>query len=235
MTPKPSLPQPSDCQAFERALQQVLDRECTIETIDRSHAGECLDCQALFAATESLMAGLERMADFPMPPNLGERIELAVAKDYRRRQTARWAGRGAVAALVAAILLVVVGNAPWQSRPSEREIVQPSPAFHSPDLNSIPDASNRVSDRVAEAGSALASITRKASDQALTPTRTFVPPDKVSFTGPTLPGGLEPAADSLAGMPESARAGFEPVTSGARRAVNLFLRDTGLGTARPKS
>ena len=47
--------------------------------------------------------------------------------------------------------------------------------------------------------------------------------------------GIEPAAESLAGMPEAARSGIEPVADKTRRAVNLFLRDVGLGPpAKPK-
>jgi hypothetical protein len=93
-----------------------------------------------------------------------------------------------------------------------------------------------VADRIADAGSALAAMTRKASDQALSPTRTLKPAgETVTFAPADLPPGVEPAAESLTAMPEAARSGLEPVTSGARRAVNLFLRDTGFASVRPKS
>ena len=53
-------------------------------------------------------------------------------------------------------------------------------------------------------------------------------------TAGALPG-VEPATESLAGMPEAARSGIEPVADKTRRAVNLFLRDVGLGSpAKPK-
>jgi hypothetical protein len=93
-----------------------------------------------------------------------------------------------------------------------------------------------VSDQFAEAGSAVVAITLRARDQTVNPTRTLFPPPEVVAVPTTgaLPG-IEPAAESLVGMPEAARSGLEPVTDKTRRAVNLFLRDVGLGpSARPK-
>jgi hypothetical protein len=93
-----------------------------------------------------------------------------------------------------------------------------------------------VSDRFAEAGSALVAITNRAREQTVNPTRTlFPPPEAVTVPTARAVPGIEPAAESLAGMPEAARSGIEPVADKTRRAVNLFLRDVGLGeSAKPK-
>jgi hypothetical protein len=56
----------------------------------------------------------------------------------------------------------------------------------------------------------------------------------VPLSVPGVPG-VDPASESLAGMPEAARSGIEPVADKTRRAVNLFLRDMGVGPpAKPK-
>ena len=228
MTPLLPESQPPDCVEFTTSLQRVLDREISIESASRLHAFDCANCRTLLAAVETLAAGLEKLPFKPVPAELAERIVTASVRDYRRRRAVRRTG---VACAVAAALLVVVGTqVASRTETPAHEVAKTEPTHRSPE----PVAPERVSDRFAEAGSALASMTRKASEQALTPTRTLVPsPDQVSFSPTDWPAEVEPAADSLAGMPEAAKSGLEPVTTGARRAVNLFLRDTGL--ARPKS
>jgi hypothetical protein len=76
-----------------------------------------------------------------------------------------------------------------------------------------------------EAGSAVVSLTRKASDDTLAPARNLF-----STRAASKPPAGRPSADlpeAITELPESAKAGLEPLTNTARRAVNLFIRDVG--------
>jgi hypothetical protein len=79
-------------------------------------------------------------------------------------------------------------------------------------------------ERLAEAGSAVAALTRRAADETLDRAQNLLRP-------PTLPKPadpaerLEPAFRSLAEVGTSAAAGIEPIASSARRAADLFWHE----------
>lgn len=229
-TPRPDdLPtpdRPAGCAAFEAVVNAVLDRDLGPDALERDHPASCAECRALAVAARQLLG-----APFPRPdPPSGStgRIVAAAVRDRRSRRRLRLVG----AALATSLLLVGMAYLlrPTPTEKHEFVHVPPTPPV-------VPEAHPpRVSDRFAEAGSALVAITNRAKEQTVNPTRSLFPPAEsiaVPMAG-TLPG-IEPAAESLAGMPEAARSGMEPVTDTTRRAVNLFLRDIGLGPpARPK-
>jgi hypothetical protein len=78
-------------------------------------------------------------------------------------------------------------------------------------------------DGLAEAGSALAGLTRRAAAETVGRGRVLFPP--VELPPPALDVTLDPAVrplgDARAGLAE----GLEPVATSARRAVNLFWRE----------
>jgi hypothetical protein len=85
---------------------------------------------------------------------------------------------------------------------------------------------------VREAGSALTSLTNRTADEVVEVTRKMIP-NVPTPTFPTIdPMGtiVEPPGRSLAQAGQAVADGLEPVTSSARRAVGLFLRDVPLGT-----
>jgi hypothetical protein len=232
MTPAPPRPddrpdrpdRPADCAAFESVVNAVLDRELGPDALDGDHPAACPECRALAAAARQLLD-----APFARPQaasGFGEQIVAAVVRDRRARRRRRLVG----VALAASLLLgaAVVLLRPPAAGPREFVHVPPAPPV-------VPEAPPpRVSDQFAEAGSAVVAITRRARDHTVNPTRTLIPPPE-SMAVPTALPGIEPAADSLAGMPEGVRSGIEPVTDKTRRAVNLFLRDVGIGAApKPK-
>ncbi|HET6575084.1 MAG TPA: hypothetical protein VFG68_15865 [Fimbriiglobus sp.] len=228
MTPVPlqpdeSLDRPAGCAAFEAVVNAVLDGELGPDALESDHPAGCRECRASATAARQLLGAPLAL---PTPPHgLAERIVITAMRDRRARQRRRLVGLALAAS-------VVVGTAAFLLRPSPvepREIVQLPPPLV------VPEAPPpRVSDRFAEAGSALLAITNRAKDQTVNPTRTLIPPPE-SISVPTALPGIEPAAESLAEMPEALRSGIEPVTAKTRRAVNLFLRDVGLGTpAKPK-
>lgn len=231
MTPTP--PHTIDCPAFEAVVQRVLDRELGPEALDGPHPTACAECRRLAMSAKVLASGLDRMRGRPqVEAARTDRIAAAAAWDSRFRSRVKWAGRTAAFALAASVLVAVALLGPWAGGTKAPEIVRRPEPLPQPAPTPAPE---RVADRVADAGSALASITKKASDRTLTPTRNlFPPPERVSLPDSTLAATVEPAAESVASMPQSAKSGIEPMTTGAKRAVNLFLRDTGIAP-KPKS
>jgi hypothetical protein len=230
----PTPPPAAGCAAFEAMVQSVLDRGLSPDALHAGHAAGCPDCRALAAATRRLLDAAPHVAG--PPPGLSDRIVAAALWDRRVRRRRRFAG-AALAAVAASLL--IAGGAVYYSRPVPNggpDVAQAPPT--PPPAPKVPEAPPpRVSDEFAEAGSAVVAITRKATDQAVAPTRTLLPPPGVVSVpvADALPG-IEPAAESLAGVPEAARSGIEPVADKTRRAVNLFLRDVGIGQqAKPKS
>ena len=82
-------------------------------------------------------------------------------------------------------------------------------------------------------------LTRRTAEETVAPVQVLVPAvAPVDLDGgPMVPGvpDADPAVESLARIPEAASAGLEPVAESAKRAVFLFLRDTGLAAAEPTS
>jgi hypothetical protein len=76
-----------------------------------------------------------------------------------------------------------------------------------------------------ELGGAVASLTSQTADETMGQTRWLVP----RMSSPSLPKvdleSIEPPTRPLREAGEGVSAGLEPVTSSARRAVDLFLRE----------
>ena len=200
MTPPPT--DTPECEAFRRAVAEMVDP-------DPTHPKTCADCRR-YASSARAIIGL---ADLPRPtPTAGfsNRVVIAALRERRVRAYRRvGAGLAVAAGLIVAVVL---------SRPKpEPQYVQVQPP-------------ERVEDRLADAGSALAALTRRTADDVIGPARSLVPTlDAPTFSAAGfVPSEAEPAVEALAEIPQAAQAGFEPVTNSARRAVALFLRDTGL-------
>lgn len=222
---------PTNCAAFEELVQRVLDRELPLATLDTPHSATCPECRDLASAARLLAGVSVSVTKFAPPVELADRVTDAVRGDYLTRRRWRVAGRAVAAAALAASVLI---GAALIVQPTEPLEVVEAPPRQLP--NPVPVPAPRVADRFADAGSALASITRKATDQTVAPTRQLFPTPAAPFSPmPEIPG-VEPAAESLASVPSAAKAGFEPLATTTRRAMNLFMRDTGLATApKPKS
>jgi hypothetical protein len=233
MTPEPPTPDPTPpaaaaCAAFEAVVQRVLDWELGPETLDGPHPNGCPDCRGLAGAVRLLLSAPVPLPSAPV--GLTDRVLAAVQDDRRVQVRVKWAWRTAGLALAASVLL-----AGYLGFSSEPPADRPDVAQNDPPKNPVPspEPPPRVSDQVADAGAALAAITRRARDQTVTPTRNLIPPpDAVELPMADVPG-VEPAAESLAGVPQAAQSGVEPVARTTRRAINLFLRDTGLAPAKP--
>ena len=214
----PNLDPAPECTAFEAVVQRVLDGELSHDRLGDRHSQTCSACRDLLKATAAFAA-------FPTPvptPSVGlnRRVLLTVIHDRRQRRQRRLFVGGSALAMAACLFISLgIDFIPSGSTPTPElvEVTPKPPAVNTP----------RVSDQVAEASSALTALTRRATEQAMRPTRSLFPVDPMAVPQIDLPVTLEPATESLVALPSAAKSGLEPITDGTRRAVNLFLRDVG--------
>jgi hypothetical protein len=156
---------------------------------------------------------------------MNDRIVSLVLSEVSARQQSRkrWSRRFALAASL--LLAVALGYSLWQSHrgpgsSDSDELVKtqqkPSPAQGPPSLN------------IQEAGNTLVALVNRTADETVGQGRVLLPrgvstPD-LSSSEAWQPN-LEPGTQSLREAQQGVAVGFEPVTSSARRAVNLFLRE----------
>lgn len=227
---------PPTCRAYVAVVHAVLDRERSPADMANGHAAACDSCRELAAAARAFLGAYPLPLSVP-PPGLTDRIVAGVAQDTRVR-TRRRVGAVMAFALTASVLgLGVYLSSRGGGEPNDAPVAvvtgPPAPGRPAPPV----EPPRRVEDQIADAGSALAAITARVADRAFTPTRHLVlPAETVALPREVLPPMSEPFAESLAAVPQAAQASLEPVAGTTRRAVNLFLRDFGMGPpAKPNS
>jgi hypothetical protein len=215
-----------ECSEFQHELQRRLDGDGTGDGADiERHLAVCSSCRELQALSSRLIQALDGQVA-PVPPGgMNDRIVSLVLREASARQQARkrWKRRLAVAASL--LLAVALGYSLWQSRPrsgsSDPDALvkteeKPTPSQARPSLN------------IQEAGNTLVALVNRTADETVGQGRVLLPrgvstPD-LSSSEAWQPN-LEPGTQSLREAQEGVAVGFEPVTSSARRAVNLFLRE----------
>jgi predicted anti-sigma-YlaC factor YlaD len=236
-----------NCTECQERLQALLDGEAHRPAEVEAHLAGCAECRGLDTAARRLQGAL-RLATPPAPPaDLRQRITLAVCSDQRGRRRLRRGVFLAAACGVAASLLVGLAGLPAGSgRPSHvaqawtavREFFFGPTYLDLTDIDLAPDAVVEVvperetqagaslSENMAEATSAVASLARRTADetvsngQLLVPPVTLPMPDQQSVASP-----LDPPAESLRQAGRGVAVGLEPVTSSVGRALDLFRRD----------
>jgi hypothetical protein len=206
------VPNPHDCDAAMAVLHRWLDRESIgVPPEVAAHLSACVECRERFAASGQLATAMIREESLPVPPLLTERIVAAVLTDRQHRRRQQWRMAGAALAIAASIA-VVIGLA-WPSGSS------PNPA---PAIVKAPEPTGPgVQKEFAEAGEAVASLTRRAATDVAGIGKQLVPP----VQSPTWPPDLEPAAKPFEEAGAALADGFEPVTTSARRAARLVWRE----------
>lgn len=210
---------PPGCVAYRATINRVLDGDLPSARLADGHLVGCPECAGLASLARVLLQATPVVTP-RFPDRLADQIVIGAMRDRRRRRLA-WTGSSALVA--AGVLMAGYLALPQPANPNRPEIAR------APEVSPTP----RVGDQLQEAGAALASLTRAATEPVVAPVRLLPPSEVVRFANVD-PPAVEPAADALAGMPTAAKAGLEPMTSTARRAVNLFLRDTGLAAGKPK-
>ncbi|HZT83613.1 MAG TPA: zf-HC2 domain-containing protein [Gemmataceae bacterium] len=220
----------ADCQ---RLLHERLDGATPDRAALEGHLAECPQCAPWHAAAGLLEQGLRLATPPAPPPALADRLVAAVLADRRRR--ARRRRFVAAAALAAGLLLAALALRLWP-RPAGEPVDPPDVADVRPvrpaaDAGGSPDPvgppAPSLRDSVAEAGDAVASLTRKTADETMGPTallRPMAPWPPLDDEDPLTPA-LEPPARSLREAGQGVSSGLEPVAASARRAIGLFLSE----------
>ena len=204
------------CLECMELLQQMLDEGgVTTPPPVAAHLQACPDCRDRYAAAAKLARALNREPCIAVSPLFTARITSAVLADGRRRQRRRWLGY--VGSAVAAGLLIAVG---LRSLPHEPPDSAPAPV-----AEKDADASEpvRLRDSLAQARSAMASMTSRTADETVGPARHLL----ASITKPDwrkLPPMDQPAR-SLQEVGQGVSAGFEPVTTSAHRAFDMLIHN----------
>ncbi|MGH7225792.1 MAG: anti-sigma factor family protein [Gemmataceae bacterium] len=219
-----------NCDLAHDLLQQCLDGS-PIESPDwLAHLRDCTECRALASAGRRLQDGLQ-LLDAPRPPaELAARIAEAVRLDRwqaRRRSRLRWA---VGVALAAGLLLALTLRFGWHGRPTGTE-THPSESVAKNTSAPQTKPAPTLRESAAELGEVFAALTSQTADETVGQTRQLVP----SVPSPLWDGfEIRPTMKSptrpLREAGESVSEGFEPVTTSARRAVGLFLRELPMET-----
>jgi len=218
-----------NCSEFQNWLQERLDGEAANGNDTDGHLPVCSSCRELEAAAGRLVRVLKTRVP-PMPPSeMTDQIVSLVVSDlaYQHQIRKRWNRRLATTAALAAsvVLAIAWGYSWWQTNrkpgPSNPELVATQEEKSAP-------AQPRPSLNIQEAGSAFVALVNRTADETVGQGRVLLPQ---GVSAPALSASqdwqpsLEPGAESLREAQEGVALGFEPVTSSARRAVNLFLRE----------
>jgi len=206
---------------IQRLMDGVLSPEdrCALE----AHIAVCHACRELQAAARCLLEGL-RAQIAPAPPDgLEQRIYQTVFRQSRQRYRLRrlvFAG-----AMAAGILAAVTAGFIWKSRTDKQ--TSSGLAMRSVPLDK-PKPSPSINQSVEEAGKAVLAMTRRAADETVGQSRMLLPqilPETPATGIPEIEPLLEQPSRSLREIQTGMTAALEPVTSSARRAMDLFLRE----------
>jgi anti-sigma factor RsiW len=184
------------------------------------HLAACPACREWHALAQHLDEGLRGLPAPVAPVGLTQQIVRSVLAEQQARRRLR---RLRFAAALAAAVLLVVFLRDLRPHPTG------PPAFPEPSGGSLSVAppSPSLPDSMAEAGSAVAALTRRVADETVEETRLVLP------RGETLPlpdagvlqQTLTPPARSLQEAGQVVSAGLDPVVTSAQRAVVLFWRE----------
>jgi hypothetical protein len=196
-------------------LQRHLDGEPLDALALERHLRQCPVCQELYAASQRLREGLQQLPA-PVPPaGLAGQITRRLLADRRRALRIRLV---TAATAVAAGLLVAIGTVLYVPR-ARTPVEQPGPA--------VVQAAPSLQEQVGEVGLAVASLARRAADETLTTTRSLLP--EVPLPAPReatdAPARAPDSEKTLREVQKGVSAGIEPVTTSARRAFGMFVRD----------
>jgi hypothetical protein len=230
-----------NCSQSQDLLQRRLDGEPIADrTALDAHLAQCLECRGLHAAAGRLKDGL-RLLRVPAPPVALNSNIVAVALEERRSRVLKqrlWmAGAALAAGLLVAVVLDLSKGRPlnelllalgWIKAEPMQSLPPPDPeplAVLPREMPAVPS----LRDSVAEASSAVVALTRQTVDQTREQSRIIT--DALPMTTP-LPGleaappALDPPVQSvLQDAGQKVSLGFEPVTSSARRAFSMFVRE----------
>lgn len=231
-----------NCSEAQDLLQRRLDGEALTDraALDR-HLAACDECRSLHTAAGALETGLRLLPAVAPPVHLQALLvaSLLAERNARQSRRRRWLTTTALAAsllLAFGIGLAVTGSES-ASRFFERQFAgwygpvatPPAPVTTTPATAETPPEGPSIRDGVAGAGTAVVSLTLRTTEETVEQTRLLT--GTLPSTTINLREALPPPQDQppLAVWQETGQrvtTGFEPVTSSARRAFRMFVRET---------
>jgi hypothetical protein len=216
------------CPECDELLRQRLDGQAGFNRQGLElHLAWCAPCREWHQAAQLLEDGLCALPRPTAPADLTERIILRVTAD--RCQRLRWQRRAVVAAAAACLLLTPLAVSLLGLLAGHSPAPAPAVTARPPVTPATPGPS--VQDSVAEAGSAVASLTDRLAEQTRDQARRLWSVSAPMDVPEVLPGfralqaPLDPAAQSLREAGQGVSAGIDTVASSARRAVSYFVRE----------
>ncbi len=228
--------QEMNCTQSQELLQQYLDGDYSGDwTALARHLGACPECRDLHAAGQLLKEGLAGIPRPVLSSSLAGRILARLLAEQRARWTFQRRIQIATALAAGLLLAVVLGYSWWGSRNNEKvpgmdRVVRtgevPDPLLPIPKRRDSPPGFS-LNREVEDARTALATLVVRAADETVSNGRILLP-DRVPAS--PLPDASAwqqtiPPAGTLRDAGHGVSVGLEPVTSSARRAVNLFVRE----------
>jgi predicted anti-sigma-YlaC factor YlaD len=224
-----------NCTESHDLLQQRLDGEPIADraALDQ-HLSACLDCRLLHAAAGRLEDGLRLLTPPAVSTALTTMIVDQVLDDrLHRLRVRRWFTTAALAASL--LLAVFLGYATWSSWGSMGQSARvvgikaklpPEPIARRPNEDELNTPSVRGS--LLEVGSALAGLTRRTASVTVGESKLLLPealPAPPLTESSAMQFELEPPTQSWKQATDGMSAAFDPMTTSARRAFGMFLRD----------
>ncbi|MHB1423691.1 MAG: anti-sigma factor family protein [Gemmataceae bacterium] len=211
-----------NCRVAHDLLLQSLDGPPIESPEWLAHLRHCGDCRELASAGRRLQDGLRLLAAPLPPPDLAERIAERVLRQRRRtrrRQRLRWA---VGLALAASLLIALLSRLDWRTA----DAPQTANADRSPPSRATEaEAAPTLRESAAELGEVFTALKKQTTEETVGQARRWVSNvgspalPKVDLT--TLAAPSHPLREAGEGVSE----GLQPVTTSARRAFDLFLRE----------
>lgn len=166
-------------------------------------------------------AAAEQRRRFALPTGFADRVTASALRQRRRRILAQWTVGLSLAASVVAVVGLGLSGVFDKGRVPEfatRPVASPVPQTPVP----------MVREQLAEAGAALAELTRETTGKAVGPTMALLDSAARVTAVTARPVPADDPTLALASLPNAARSSLDPVTNTTRRAMNRMLRDVGL-------
>jgi predicted anti-sigma-YlaC factor YlaD len=220
-----------NCTQSREWLQHRLDGAPMQDSSDlEQHLRTCRECRRLFAAAVRLEEGL-RVLPSPAPPGGFAKVTVSRAvADRRRLLRRRWLAGAVVAASLLVALAVGYYSQPQSGTQGAGQPEPTQPATPPAALVKNEPSAPSLRASMMEVGTAVVTLTRRTADETIGQTRilTEALPMPMNVFEAIPPAPEQPILAVWQGTGQRMATGLEPVTTSARRALTMFLRESPL-------
>jgi hypothetical protein len=213
-----------DCRNANEDLHRILDGEkLDTPTLYERHMKSCSQCRVNHRAAVKLLSGLRKLPSPIVPDTLLDRIHQAVITDQVTTTLKAPSRSVLIPFAVAATVIIAIGSIFWGITASNELIVRSEVVTTTKSNFATKNGSSRLKDRMNAAGSALLSLTKKATEGSVDQTIPSLPIMSM-FADRSVPAVNSPK-DPLDQLRTGASTSVQPIASSARRAFELFRRE----------